>query len=97
MLKVWNMESTRGNKVANQFVITTGGTYTFQSYDSTIVCIDFSNKIILVYECWDYSRTTGKYRNMFMSEYFQGMDTKEKFERALNDGEIDGFKVVKAW
>lgn len=97
MLKVWNMESTSGRKVANQFVITTGGTYTLQSYDSTIVSIDFSNKLVIFYEDWDYSRTTGKYRNMFLRDYFEGLDNKHKVLAAMEAGEIDGFRVVKAW
>ena len=97
MLKVWNMESASGRKVANQFVITTGSTYTFQSYNSTIISIDFNNKLIVVYREWDYSRTTAKYRNMFMREYFAALDSKSEMEKAIASGMVDGFRVVTMW
>ena len=35
-MKVKNMKSTRGNKIANQFIITDNGEEYFQSYKSII-------------------------------------------------------------
>lgn len=76
--KVRNMYSGSGNPVANQFVIYTDeGTY-FQSYDSVIALRDNNGKITLDDYYWDYSRTTGKYRNEFLGEYIK--DTRAKIE-----------------
>ena len=76
--KVRNMYSASGNPVANQFIIyTSEGTY-FQSYKSIIAFRDNDNKITLDDYYWDYSRTTGKYRNEFLGEYIA--DTRAKIE-----------------
>ena len=66
-MKVENMTSTRGNKVANQFLITDNGDEYFQSYRSMIVKKS-RGKIYLDEYYWDYSVTTGKYRNEFLGE-----------------------------
>ena len=39
----------------------------FQSYHTTIAKIT-SNKVFLDVNHWDYSTTTGKYRNIFLNE-----------------------------
>jgi len=65
--KVQNMTSNKGNKIANQFIIYTDNGSIFQSYNSTIVKID-SGKIYLDESKWNYSTTTGKYRNIFLNE-----------------------------
>ena len=77
--KVRQMTSnSSGNPVANQFVIYTDeGTY-FQSYNSVIAFRDNERKITLDKYYWDYSRTTGKYRNKFLGEYIA--DTRDKIE-----------------
>jgi hypothetical protein len=85
-----------GREVANQFIITDGRKTLFQSYDSPIVEIDRIENIITVYRDWDYSMTTGKYRNQFMSnEGFSAMASKKGFEEYLKIGEIKGYKIVK--
>lgn len=67
-IRVENMQSTAGNDVPNQFIIrTTDGTI-FQSYDSIIAVRKRNGDIILDEACWDYSVTTGKYRNIFLRE-----------------------------
>lgn len=69
--KVENMKSPNGREVPNQFIITTNDGQYFQSYDSVIA---FRPKGAVVYgiildaKNWDYSTTTGKYRNMFLAE-----------------------------
>ena len=70
VIKVQNMVSDRGNDIANQFVIITKNGRFFQSYDSIIAFIpnDRSKKIKLYSYYWDYSKTTGKYRNQFLGE-----------------------------
>ena len=64
-MKVQNLRSSKGNIVANQFVIRTENTAYFQSYQSIIVKVE-GGKIYLDPVYWDYSRTTAKYRNMFL-------------------------------
>jgi len=68
-VKVTQMTSNRtGEAVRNQFILTTPeGTY-FQSYQSIIVFCPFNGKIQLDKTYWDYSKTTGKYRNQFLGE-----------------------------
>jgi len=80
-IKVKNMTSSRGNQIANQFEITTSDGVYFQSYDSTIAFKSFkSDKIILDNKTWDYSVTTGKYRNIFLNE------NKKATEKKIKDG-----------
>ena len=67
-MKVENMTSARGNKVANQFIITDDNNDKyFQSYRS-IIAKKSRGKIYLDDYFWDYSVTTGKYRNEFLGE-----------------------------
>jgi len=77
MLKVENMISSRGNTVANQFIIYANDGKYFQSYDSIIAFIPNGNykpELIGDYRAkldekyWNYSTTTGKYRNLFLGE-----------------------------
>ena len=74
-MKVENMTSARGNKIANQFIITDKGEEYFQSYRS-IIAKKSQGKIYLDEYFWDYSRTTGKYRNEFLGEGIA--DTRKK-------------------
>ena len=77
-IKVKQMTSPRsGGPVANQFIIYTSEGRYFQSYDSIIVAIK-NGKITLDENTWDYSRTTGKYRNEFLGEYIE--ETRAKIE-----------------
>ena len=92
-MKVRNMTSNRtGRGVANQFIIEVEGrgalgnfiTKTaFQSYNSVIAIITEwpdNTKIELDRNTWDYSVTTGKYRNQFLCE------TKKETEAKIKDG-----------
>ena len=81
-MKVENITSNKGNKIANQFVITDDvGNQYFQSYNSMIVkkvnCSNFY-KIELDQKYWNYSNTTGKYRNIFLGETIT--ETKKKIK-----------------
>ena len=78
--KVQNMTSNNGNKIATQFVIYTDTGSIFQSYNSTIVKLD-SGKTYLDINKWDYSKTTGKYRNIFLNE------TKKDTEAKIKSGQ----------
>ena len=68
-MKVRNMVSSSGRKVANQFIID-GDEYTyFQSYETMIAKIHKDTGFVTLDSAyWDYSRTTGKYRNQFLDE-----------------------------
>ena len=75
-MQVENVTSTRGNKVPNQFIITdNNGDEYFQSYKS-IIAKRSKGKIYLDAYYWDYSATTGKYRNQFLNE--KVADTRKK-------------------
>jgi len=77
-IRVQQMTSPRtGGTVANQFIIRTPkGTY-FQSYNSIIAFKPNDKRRIQLDEYyWDYSRTTGKYRNQFLNEGI--METRAK-------------------
>ncbi len=77
--KVRQMTSnSSGRPIANQFIIyTKEGTY-FQSYQSVIAFRDNFNKIKLDEYYWEYSPTTGKYRNQFLGEGIA--DTRAKID-----------------
>ena len=78
-MKVTNMTSSNGNKIANQFIVyDTNGNKYFQSYNSIIAEIDPANNIRLDEKYWNYSNTTGKYRNIFLGETMT--DTKKKIK-----------------
>ena len=62
------MTSNKGNKIANQFVIDTDEGIYFQSYKSIIAFCSNDGEITLDEKFWDYSTTTGKYRNQFLQE-----------------------------
>ena len=94
-MKLKNMTSGRGNKVANQFIIydvtikikgvrgqLTGNM--FQSYDSNIAFLS-GGQVYLDREYWDYSVTTSKYRNQFLGEL------KSETQAQINNGK---YKLV---
>ena len=92
-LTVNNMLSSKGNKIPNQFIIeewlhySGSGSYTvkrktFQSYNSIIARItgdpmgpDF---IELDPKYWNYSKTTSKYRSLFLKENTKQTEAKIK-------------------
>jgi hypothetical protein len=91
-IEVRNMTSNSGNKIANQFLIFEKNKTYFQSYSSLIICEEYKKVKIDGIRCtkrvvtldpkfWDYSVTTGKYRNKFLNE------TKKETEAKLKSGE----------
>ena len=83
-VKVENFRSERsGREVANQFRIFTDKGCYFQSYHTVIAFKPFSGKIQLDINAWDYSVTTGKYRNQFLRE------TKKETETKIKSGEYE--------
>ncbi len=84
--KVRQMISAKYYAIANQFIITTNDGEYFQSYQTVIAFRDNTGKVTLDKNNWDYSRTTGKYRNEFLREGIA--DTRKKIksgEYALAD------------
>ena len=79
-IKVEQMTSDRTYRpIANQFIIRTPKGVYFQSYDSIIAFKpNDSRRIQLDSYYWDYSKTTGKYRNQFLNEGIA--DTRAKIE-----------------
>lgn len=87
-IHVENITNTRGNKIANQFVIRVRSTgdknqvapdeIYFQSYASMIAKKDYKGNITLDENKWDYSVTTGKYRNQFLGEDKKTTEAKIK-------------------
>lgn len=70
----------RNGKVNNQFEIFTDKGRVFQSYNS-IIAAKIGGKVYLDESKWDYSTTTGKYRNQFLRE------TKKETEKKIKSGE----------
>jgi len=80
-MKIENLKSNSGKNIANQFIVndvtikhvSPDGTdffYTgkmFQSYNSNIAFIT-DGYVLLDKNFWNYSRTTSKYRNIFLNE-----------------------------
>lgn len=79
-MKVRNMLSKSFREVPNQFIIEEGTKQIFQSYQSVITIKD-GDTITLDERYWDYSKTTGKYRNLFLGE--KKSDTLKKINSGV--------------
>lgn len=88
-IKVQNMISPKGNKIPNQFIITTAEGKYFQSYDSIIaftpnkdvIAHSYNDHTLLDSNYWNYSKTTGKYRNQFLGE--KSENTRAKINNGM--------------
>ena len=78
-VNVRNIRSNAGTPVVNQFEISTSEGVFFQSY-RTVIAAKINGKIYLDSN-WAYSKTTGKYRNIFLGE------TKRETEAKIKSGE----------
>ena len=99
MIKVEQMINERGNGAMNQFVLTDedNDRMIFQSYSSTIVCVDFKEHVITFFEDWHYSRTTDKHRNIFFRHYahFLDLTTTDGVRKAIQTGTYGNAGVWK--
>lgn len=77
--KVENMRGNSGREIPNQFIIYGEDFTLFQSYNSPIALFYMGKRYI--FKNWDYSVTTGKYRNLFLRE------TKQETLKKLKSGE----------
>lgn len=90
MIKVENMKSDRSwREVPNQFVITTDKGCYFKSYSTVIAFNERGTGKVTLSEKWDYSKTTGKYRNQFLGESKAGTQKKIDSGKYLVVGSID--------
>lgn len=74
------MLSHKGNPVPNQYLIETKQGTLLRSYRSNIA-LKKSNGQVVLGKDWDYSVTTGKYRNMFLGENKQ--ETIKKIKNGI--------------
>ena len=67
---VKNFKSSKSNNaIANQFIITIeNGDQIFQSYNSIIAIKTYCGKVQIDRDYWNYSRTTSRYRSIFLNE-----------------------------
>tara|TARA_R110000824_G_scaffold74607_1_gene189600 strand:- start:96 stop:380 length:285 start_codon:yes stop_codon:yes gene_type:complete len=63
----------------NQYVFTINGSEIFYSYKTIIAIREYDGTLTLDSDKWDYSKTTSKYRNIFLN-----MTTKETQEEIKN-------------
>ncbi len=78
-MTIENMTNKNGRVVQNQFIIRDNNAVYFQSYNSIIVKQENGKTYLDVYY-WDFSTTTGKYRNMFLGE------TKKETRAKIKNG-----------
>lgn len=79
MIKVKNITNPNNwRSINNQFDITTDEGNFFQSYSSIIVKIANDGTTFLDEYFWDYSRTTSRWRNVFLNETTK--ETKAKIK-----------------
>lgn len=81
-VRVQNIQGNNG-PVKNQFEIFTDEDVYFQSYSTVIAFKPYGGKVQLDPHNWDYSRTTGKYRNIFLRE------SKAETEKKIKNGEYE--------
>lgn len=71
----------------NQFLIYIDGSVYLQSYES-VVARKSVGKSPILYKDWDYSRTTMKYVNKFLSDVFNKHITKKDIDKMSKEGKI---------
>ena len=82
-VKVAQMLNDRGQAVKNQFYIfdQDNSVVMFQSYNSIIAKRYNNGNVELDQNYWDYSLTTGKYRNVFLAE--KKPETEKKIKQGI--------------
>tara|TARA_R100001443_G_scaffold101176_2_gene108982 strand:+ start:135 stop:410 length:276 start_codon:yes stop_codon:yes gene_type:complete len=81
-MKVAQMLNDQGQAVKNQFYIfdQDNSVIMFQSYNSIIIKKYNDGNVELDQKYWDFSKTTSKYRNVFLGE------KKQETERKIKQG-----------
>ena len=76
-IKVKQFIGVTGKPVSNQYLIYIKDDIYFQSYDK-IISVKINGKIYLDENYWNYSRTTSRYRNIFLNENLSDIKKKIK-------------------
>ena len=91
-MMISNLINKQGNAVKNQFIITEENKITFQSYNSKIV--ETEGTWITFYPDYNYSSTTSKHRNKFLSDVL-GVDIKTSdVETMIKEKRFNNFNVI---
>ena len=97
-MRVEQLINTNGNPNANQFIIYDGDKTIFQSYNSIVCEIKRveGSKVVKFGSDWDYSRTTMKHLNTFLSDNgFAHLTGANTIRKAIKKGESErGYKVI---
>jgi len=94
LIKCKNINNRPDQKILHDMV---EDTYTFQSYDSLIATKTSDGTVYLDSFFWDYSPTTGKYRNIFLGE--KKSETLKKIKagiyKVINLNEVNAYPPMK--
>ena len=71
----------------NQFLFYVEDKTYLQSYDSVVACKPIG-EVPILYKDWDYSRTTMKYVNKFLSEVFNKRIRKKDICKMAKEGKV---------
>jgi hypothetical protein len=91
-MTISNLINKQGNAVKNQFVIIEGNKVTFQSYNSKIVEIE--GTWITFFQDYNYSSTTSKHRNKFLSDVLECNITSKDVETMIKEKRFNNFNVI---
>ena len=92
-MKIENMLSQNGNKVANQFKIFIGNnTYYFKSYSSIVAAVNTRTQKVELYGDFNYSSTTFRYLYQFLWELGRSdLSNRKKLQDAIKKGRVNVF------
>ena len=71
----------------NQFLFYVEDKTYLQSYDSVVACKS-DGEVPILYKDWDYSKTTMKYVNRFLSDVFNKRIKKRDIDKMAKEGKI---------
>ena len=81
-VSVVHMKSPRGRFIPHSLIITTDDGQYLQSYGKIVVFKPFTDSVILLdRKMWKHSKTTTKYRNVFLNE--DKKDTEHKIHEGV--------------
>lgn len=85
-MRVQNLYSTSGNKVANQYNIEHNGVDYFQSYDTVVA--RYKPYYLEVTEDYNYSNTTSKYFKQWLKQWDFTDKEIDKLKKLLSASEV---------
>ena len=86
--------NAQGNAAKNQFIIVNGDITTFQSYNSKIIDINRKENTIVFYPDYNFSVTTSKHRNKFLSDILDVNIDSKTVDKMISDGTYNSFTVT---